>query len=814
MVWCSYCVKDQAAELDEINGFTCCTGCGRVLDDNVYGNDPTFTKTSTGQSQVVGNFIRDGGSGLGRLGMSGGRILGYQSDSHEKTLTRGKNEIFDILERLAIRPREDTALQAHRFYTIALERNFTRGRRVNQVAAACIYIVCRQMNKPYMLIDFSDCLQTNVYVLGGVFLQLCGLLRLEEQPFLQKPVDPSLFIHRFADRLQFGKKMHAVANMALRLVASMKRDWMQTGRRPSGICGAALFIAAHCHGFERSKSDVVSVVHICEATLKQRLLEFESTESGSLTAEEFDTKGLEMESQMKTAVETAAVAGKKSKALNEVMCEHKDTGVEHFSHGLCRQCYEEFLRVSGGMQGGAAPPAFQRAELERLEAVRLELKSHGLDSEEEDEHDRQFRTKAIKGKEGKSPIKVLAGEEKAGRGTGRGNGRGRGRGCGRGRGRRVQGEQNLQDEAHLVAPSNEDHVRTNIDEAVGSSGEPTEDRLTSMVKAEERGAEEAQSQKSVLKMRTCHSQTASDSQQKNEKVGSVGVDEPDAHDSERSKLRCASASDTEIGSQGFDQISSPTIGDENTLNKGNDDIVVVEDAGNETLSDIDDDELEGYFHNDEEVRLKTIIWTELNKEYLQEQEIKQAAIAATEEARAAALAAAQSSSADAAELAAAAAAAVARLKKDRKQRRAEEAKRGPAASAAEATQKMLESKKLSKKVDYAVLAKLFDGNETEKEENGKRKPEDEDEDSEAFNGSSKRSRLSSHNYMSQADSVVTQISARSQLREVDSKEGGDVVDMNEEDEGEIDEEELADGGEIDGAQYEYDEGDDYYDEEY
>jgi transcription factor IIIB subunit 2 len=61
-------------------------------------------------------------------------------------------------------------------------------------------------------------------------------------------VDPSLYIHRFADRLDFGRSMHSVANTALRLVASMKRDWIQTGRRPSGICGAALYIAAHIHG--------------------------------------------------------------------------------------------------------------------------------------------------------------------------------------------------------------------------------------------------------------------------------------------------------------------------------------------------------------------------------------------------------------------------------------------------------------------------------------------------------------------------------------------------------------------------------------
>jgi hypothetical protein len=60
-------------------------------------------------------------------------------------------------------------------------------------------------------------------------------------------------MHRFADRLKLGNKMHPVANTTLRLIGSMKRDWMQTGRRPSGVCGAALFIATHIHGVERSK---------------------------------------------------------------------------------------------------------------------------------------------------------------------------------------------------------------------------------------------------------------------------------------------------------------------------------------------------------------------------------------------------------------------------------------------------------------------------------------------------------------------------------------------------------------------------------
>ncbi|CAM6106213.1 unnamed protein product [Calypogeia fissa] len=94
-----------------------------------------------------------------------------------------------------------------------------------------------------------------------------------------------------------------------------------------------------------------------------------------------------------------------------------------------------------------------------------------------------------------------------------------------------------------------------------------------------------------------------------------------------------------------------------------------------SLCDIDDSKLVGYMNNDEEVCLKTIIWTEMNKEYIQEQETTQAALNAMEQARAIAVAAATSNSASAAELAAAAAVAIAQMKKDQKQKRADDAKR-------------------------------------------------------------------------------------------------------------------------------------------
>lgn len=70
---------------------------------------------------------------------------------------------------------------------------------------------------------------------------------------------------------------------------------MARGRRPAGICGAALLLAARMNNFRRSVQEVVQVVKIADTTLKRRLEEFKKTPSGSLTLEEFRTVWLEEE---------------------------------------------------------------------------------------------------------------------------------------------------------------------------------------------------------------------------------------------------------------------------------------------------------------------------------------------------------------------------------------------------------------------------------------------------------------------------------------------------------------------------------------
>lgn len=83
-----------------------------------------------------------------------------------------------------------------------------------------------------------------------------------------------------------------VVSLATRLVQRMKRDWIATGRRPTGLCGAALLLAARCYNFNRTVADVVRVVHISEAVVKKRLDEFGQTPSSTLTIDEFTSVDL------------------------------------------------------------------------------------------------------------------------------------------------------------------------------------------------------------------------------------------------------------------------------------------------------------------------------------------------------------------------------------------------------------------------------------------------------------------------------------------------------------------------------------------
>lgn len=266
------------------NGF--CIKCGTVVEENAIVNEVAFGETSNGAAMVQGSFVGQGATHARISGPYGNR---GNNESREQTIANASKKIQSIANILRLS--EVVCLAATRMYTLAVEHKFTKGRKSLNVVAVCLYVACRQKEtRNYMLIDFSDLLQVNVFELGHTYLQLVQTLNLR-LPL----VDPSHYISRFAALLEFGDETHKVATDAVRLVQRFDRDWMTRGRRPAGICGAALLLAARMNNFRRSVEEIVQVVKIADTTLKKRLDEFKATPSGSLTLADFRNVWLEEE---------------------------------------------------------------------------------------------------------------------------------------------------------------------------------------------------------------------------------------------------------------------------------------------------------------------------------------------------------------------------------------------------------------------------------------------------------------------------------------------------------------------------------------
>ncbi|EGG20166.1 TATA box-binding protein-associated factor [Cavenderia fasciculata] len=257
---------------------TFCTGCSRVIDGSNIVSELQFSETSG----LMGTFV----NARGQVGRGSYRSLG--GESRALSTENARRRMHTIAGQVGLK---DVHIDMGvRLYETAMDFKFTKGRSTQIVSATCLYTVCRRELTPHLLIDFSEAIQLNVFVLASTFLKFIQTLG-----FQLPLVDPALFIQRFAVGLEFEQKTQEVANTALKLVARMKRDWMSIGRRPSGICGASLFIAAKIHGFKRTVKEIVQVVKIGEDTIIKRLKEFKDTPSAALTIDEFDAIDVETE---------------------------------------------------------------------------------------------------------------------------------------------------------------------------------------------------------------------------------------------------------------------------------------------------------------------------------------------------------------------------------------------------------------------------------------------------------------------------------------------------------------------------------------
>ena len=277
---CKIC-GGTSVDFDAATGSTVCMTCGEVLEEGRVVNELSFSQSSSGRVGLVGQRVN--------LSTDASRLIwgGQSADASlalATTIQRGGVRTEWIGQRLGLR--NHTIEEAKRMFQLAAQRNFTAGRRTSHVSAACLYIVCRRDRAPFMLLDFADALHASVRELGQIYMKLVRLLNLDK--VLDIPIiDPSLFMERFSAKLSLGSEESAVCHTAVRLIQAMSRDWICTGRRPTGLCGAALLIACRAHGAIREAAQIAEVVRIGQVTIRRRLYELQNTSTAALTFDQF-----------------------------------------------------------------------------------------------------------------------------------------------------------------------------------------------------------------------------------------------------------------------------------------------------------------------------------------------------------------------------------------------------------------------------------------------------------------------------------------------------------------------------------------------
>lgn len=294
------CPSCQSTDVEQSEAQIVCKVCGTVLEDSQIVSDVTFAENSAGGAVVQGSYVGNEQRGARTQGPGGFRSGGVGA-SREQTVSNARYAIRALGSAKRVPPA--TIEKAGRLFQLALEggtyksdgsepHNFVLGRKSEYTQASCLYVACRMDQTNHMLIDFADAIGINVFVLGRSYLRLIRCLG-----FKMPIIDPSIYISRFASLLDFGDETQRVATDATRLVQRFKKDWITHGRRPAGVCGACLLLAARMNNFRRSIAEIIQVVKIADITLRKRLAEFTETASSKLTIDEFRNIWLEEENE-------------------------------------------------------------------------------------------------------------------------------------------------------------------------------------------------------------------------------------------------------------------------------------------------------------------------------------------------------------------------------------------------------------------------------------------------------------------------------------------------------------------------------------
>jgi transcription initiation factor TFIIB len=267
-----------------------CRNCGLVLDEEIIDHGPewrafdsdqqekrartgapmTYTIHDKGLSTTIGWKNRDsyGKSIPTRNRAQLYRLRKWQrririSDATERSIASALSELDRMASGMGLpRTVRETAAMVYRK---AAKRNLVRGRSIGGVASASLYAACRQCHVPRTLDEITSVAHMSRKEIGRTYRYIARELELKLLPTI-----PRDYISRFCSELKLSADVQA---KTLEILVEATKKELTSGRGPTGIAAASLYIASVLCGERRTQREVADVAGVTEVTIRNRYKE-------------------------------------------------------------------------------------------------------------------------------------------------------------------------------------------------------------------------------------------------------------------------------------------------------------------------------------------------------------------------------------------------------------------------------------------------------------------------------------------------------------------------------------------------------------
>jgi len=286
---CPEC-KSNNLSIDYERAEIVCNACGLVIDEKMMDAGPewrafdheqrvkrsrtgaplTYTIHDKGLSTVIDWRDKDSYGGEISPGSKATmhRLRKWQqrirvSNATERNLVYALSELNRIAAALNLP--KDIRERSSMLYRKAVEKGLIRGRSIEGVCAAAIYAACRQCSIPRTLDEIAEAARINRKEIGRTYRFIARELGIN-----LNPTTPVEYVPRFVASLGLSGEVQAKAIEILK--EAMKKD-LTSGRGPTGVAAAAIYIACLIVGEKRTQREVAEAAGITEVTIRNRYKE-------------------------------------------------------------------------------------------------------------------------------------------------------------------------------------------------------------------------------------------------------------------------------------------------------------------------------------------------------------------------------------------------------------------------------------------------------------------------------------------------------------------------------------------------------------